>query len=204
MQITALVLSCLSRPPRFCAFAFILPNRFLIEGPRGTVLHTGDLRAEPWFLSSIQRNHFLQPYLANSSGDLRILVARREGTHAEATGLVKTLKAIYLDTACLLSPLVVPSKVCLLFHHFYSSGIFLTARLWSVGARSSGHRRTNSFIPVNHAFFHQHLDLGLRRHSQSYFTCVSLQGTQSHFNLVLPTEILHICAVYLIPHGRFA
>ncbi|KAH0826269.1 hypothetical protein J3R83DRAFT_5739 [Lanmaoa asiatica] len=66
---------------------------FLIEGPRGTVLHTGDLRAEPC-----------------SSGDLRILVARREGTHAEATGLVKTLEAIYLDTACLLSPIVVPSK----------------------------------------------------------------------------------------------
>ncbi|KAH0832196.1 hypothetical protein J3R83DRAFT_13114 [Lanmaoa asiatica] len=83
---------------------------FLIEGPRGTVLHTGDLRAEPWFLSSIQRNHFLQPYLASSSGDLRILVSRREGTHGEATGLVKTLEAIYLDTAYLLSPVVVPSR----------------------------------------------------------------------------------------------
>ncbi|KAF8121744.1 beta-lactamase-like protein, partial [Boletus edulis] len=83
---------------------------FLIEGPHGTVLHTGDLRAEPWFLSSIQRNHFLQPYLASSSEDLRIFVARREGTHLEATGLVKTLEAIYLDTACLLSPVVVPTK----------------------------------------------------------------------------------------------
>ncbi|KAG6374360.1 hypothetical protein JVT61DRAFT_4394 [Boletus reticuloceps] len=83
---------------------------FLIEGPHGTVLHTGDLRAEPWFLSSVQRNHFLQPYLASSSEDLRIFVARREGTHLEATGLVKTLEAIYLDTACLLSPVVVPTK----------------------------------------------------------------------------------------------
>ncbi|KAI9456327.1 hypothetical protein HD554DRAFT_2145601 [Boletus coccyginus] len=83
---------------------------FLIEGARGTILHTGDLRAEPWFLSSIQRNHFLQPYLASSSEDLQIFVARREGTHPEAGGLVKTLEAIYLDTACLLSPLVVPTK----------------------------------------------------------------------------------------------
>ncbi|KAG9317813.1 hypothetical protein JVU11DRAFT_2037 [Chiua virens] len=83
---------------------------FLIEGPRGTILHTGDLRAEPWFLSSIQRNRFLWPYLASSSNDLRIFVARREGIHPEARGLVKTLEAIYLDTACLLSPLVVPTK----------------------------------------------------------------------------------------------
>ncbi|KIJ59654.1 hypothetical protein HYDPIDRAFT_140447 [Hydnomerulius pinastri MD-312] len=83
---------------------------FLIEGSRGSVLHTGDLRAEPWFLSSITRNPFLQPYLADSAEDLRVFVARREGTHAEATGLVRTLEAIYLDTACLLSPVVVPSK----------------------------------------------------------------------------------------------
>ncbi|KIK82104.1 hypothetical protein PAXRUDRAFT_154539 [Paxillus rubicundulus Ve08.2h10] len=83
---------------------------FLIEGPRGSVLHTGDLRAEPWFLSSMTRNPFLQPYLADSADDLRVFVARREGTHAEATGLVKTLEALYLDTACLLSPVVVPSK----------------------------------------------------------------------------------------------
>ncbi|KAF9222779.1 hypothetical protein BS17DRAFT_159628 [Gyrodon lividus] len=83
---------------------------FLIEGPRGSVLHTGDFRAEPWFLSSITRNPFLQPYFADSVQDLRIFVARREGTHAEAVGLVRTLEAIYLDTACLLSTVVVPSK----------------------------------------------------------------------------------------------
>ncbi|KIJ08475.1 hypothetical protein PAXINDRAFT_102543 [Paxillus involutus ATCC 200175] len=83
---------------------------FLIEGPRGSVLHTGDLRAEPWFLSSMTRNPFLQPYLADSAEDLRVFVARREGTHAEAAGLVRTLEAMYLDTACLLSPVVVPSK----------------------------------------------------------------------------------------------
>ncbi|KAF9234158.1 hypothetical protein BU15DRAFT_79341 [Melanogaster broomeanus] len=85
-------------------------TRFLIEGPRGSVLHTGDLRAEPWFLASITRNPFLQPYLADSADDLRVFVARREGTHAEAAGLIRTLDAIYLDTACLLSPVVVPGK----------------------------------------------------------------------------------------------
>ncbi|KAI6044737.1 beta-lactamase-like protein [Pisolithus marmoratus] len=83
---------------------------FLIEGPRGSVLHTGDMRAEPWFLSSLSRNPFLQRYLADSAENLNILVARNEVTHMEATGLVKTLEAIYLDTASLLSITVIPSK----------------------------------------------------------------------------------------------
>ncbi|KAF8838244.1 hypothetical protein BDN67DRAFT_104631 [Paxillus ammoniavirescens] len=95
---------------RLALTATTRPTRFLIEGPRGSVLHTGDLRAEPWFLSSMTRNPFLQPYLADSAEDLRVFVARREGTHAEAAGLVRTLEAMYLDTACLLSPVVVPSK----------------------------------------------------------------------------------------------
>ena len=41
-----------------------LLNRYLIEGSEGAILHTGDFRAEPWFLESIKRNPFLQPYLA--------------------------------------------------------------------------------------------------------------------------------------------
>ncbi|KAI6114081.1 beta-lactamase-like protein [Pisolithus sp. B1] len=85
---------------------------FLIEGPRGSVLHTGDMRAEPWFLSSLSRNPFLQRYLADSAENLNVLVARNEVIHMEATGLVKTLEAIYLDTASLLSITMVPTKEC--------------------------------------------------------------------------------------------
>ncbi|KAI6027337.1 beta-lactamase-like protein [Pisolithus microcarpus] len=85
---------------------------FLIEGPRGSVLHTGDMRAEPWFLSSLARNPFLQRYLADSAKNLNVLVARNEVIHMEATGLVKTLEAIYLDTAGLLSITMVPTKEC--------------------------------------------------------------------------------------------
>ncbi|EAU83943.2 hypothetical protein CC1G_09825 [Coprinopsis cinerea okayama7 len=71
---------------------------FLIEGPRGAVLHTGDFRAEPWFLESIVRNPFLQPYLYPQTCG---------GTHA----LSRTLEAIYLDTACVLSTSEVPTKI---------------------------------------------------------------------------------------------
>ncbi|KAJ2917067.1 hypothetical protein MD484_g3337, partial [Candolleomyces efflorescens] len=67
---------------------------FLIEGDKGAVLHTGDLRAEPWFLDSISRNPFLQPYLFSD----------RPGK------LNKTLEAIYLDTACVMSEIEVPTK----------------------------------------------------------------------------------------------
>ena len=67
---------------------------FLIEGSRGAVLHTGDFRAEPWFLESITRNPFLQPYL----------YAGRNGR------INKPLEAIFLDTACVLSTTNVPTK----------------------------------------------------------------------------------------------
>jgi len=66
-------------------------NRFLIEGPRGAVLHTGDLRAESWFLTSLTRNPFLQPYITDGEEDLCVVIARgdRQGS------LTKTLNAIY-------------------------------------------------------------------------------------------------------------
>jgi hypothetical protein len=82
-------------------------DRFLIDGPRGTVLHTGDLRAEPWFLTSLSRNPFLQPYIPDAGEDLRVLIARGD----QPGSLTKTLNAIYLDTACLLRGTVVPTKV---------------------------------------------------------------------------------------------
>ncbi|KAJ7926200.1 beta-lactamase-like protein [Mycena leptocephala] len=70
---------------------------FLIEGQQGAVLHTGDFRAEPWFLESITHNPFLQPYLA--SGD------SQPGDPNSA------LEAIYLDTASVMSSASVPTKV---------------------------------------------------------------------------------------------
>ncbi|PWN41917.1 hypothetical protein IE81DRAFT_367119 [Ceraceosorus guamensis] len=39
---------------------------FLVEGERGAVLHTGDLRAEPVFLHALSRDHLLLPYLSRS------------------------------------------------------------------------------------------------------------------------------------------
>lgn len=69
------------------------------------------MRAEPSFLSQLSHNRFLQPFLADSTDNLSVFVARKEGVHMEATGIVKTLEAIYLDTATLLSPVVLPSKV---------------------------------------------------------------------------------------------
>ncbi|KAL0063256.1 hypothetical protein AAF712_009858 [Marasmius tenuissimus] len=71
---------------------------YLIEGRQGTVLHTGDFRAEPWFLETIKRNPFLQPYLACDEGP------------SQGNSVVKTLEAIYLDTACVMQLHEVPSK----------------------------------------------------------------------------------------------
>ncbi|KAJ7243370.1 beta-lactamase-like protein, partial [Mycena haematopus] len=69
---------------------------FLIEGNQGAVLHTGDFRAEPWFLESITHNPFFQPYLA--PGD------------SQPRDPNRTLEAIYLDTASVMSTASVPTK----------------------------------------------------------------------------------------------
>ena len=61
-------------------------------------MHTGDFRAEPWFLDNLARNPYLQPYLAPL-------------TTGNESFLNKTLDAIYLDTACAFSTLLVPTKV---------------------------------------------------------------------------------------------
>ncbi|KAH9959524.1 hypothetical protein BGW80DRAFT_1183450 [Lactifluus volemus] len=81
---------------------------FLVEGDQGAVLHTGDFRAEPWFLDYIRRNPFLQPYLAPPN-------AQDGGQFDEKcprTPLSKILDSIYLDTASVLSTTVVPAKRC--------------------------------------------------------------------------------------------
>lgn len=73
--------------------------RFLIEGSRGAVLHTGDFRGEPWFLDSLTRNPFLHKYISP------------EGGVSFTDGVSRTLEAIYLDTASVLSTCRPPTKV---------------------------------------------------------------------------------------------
>lgn len=66
--------------------------RFLIQGSKGTILHTGDFRAEPILIETIRNNPFLKRYLVDQS-------------HHE------TLDTIYLDTSCMLRTFTVPTKV---------------------------------------------------------------------------------------------
>ncbi|KAJ8693504.1 hypothetical protein PTI98_008491 [Pleurotus ostreatus] len=87
----------------------------LIEGTRGAVLHTGDVRAEPVFIEALKLNPHLRPYLTST----------------------KTLEAIFLDTACLLSTAEVPSKkyatdglVSLMKLYPYSTRFFVNAWTW--------------------------------------------------------------------------
>ncbi|PPQ91676.1 hypothetical protein CVT25_012889 [Psilocybe cyanescens] len=81
---------------------------FLVEGERGAVLHTGDFRAEPWFLESITRNPILQPYLSPTLSSLE----GHGGNNAAPSVLSRILEVIYLDTASVMSILNVPTKAC--------------------------------------------------------------------------------------------
>ncbi|TFY79804.1 hypothetical protein EWM64_g4208, partial [Hericium alpestre] len=72
---------------------------FLVESAKGAVLHTGDFRAETRFLEAISQDKALQPYLSY------------QGPTGDFTPPLKTLDAIYLDTACQFSESPVPSKV---------------------------------------------------------------------------------------------
>lgn len=84
----------------------MVSTRFLVEGDKGAVLHTGDLRAEPWFLNSLRHNPYIQRYLDTSS-------ASPISNHRDSSRSVvlPKLEAIYLDTACLLNTYDVPNKV---------------------------------------------------------------------------------------------
>ncbi|KAI0040827.1 hypothetical protein FA95DRAFT_1527241, partial [Auriscalpium vulgare] len=73
---------------------------FLVEGEQGSILHTGDFRAETWWVDYMRRNKFLEPYLATEDASI---------PHDEISVFQK-LDAIYLDTACLFSETEVPSK----------------------------------------------------------------------------------------------
>ncbi|KAI0685351.1 hypothetical protein BC835DRAFT_1421327 [Cytidiella melzeri] len=76
---------------------------FLIEGSEGAVLHTGDFRAEPWFIQSLAKNPFLQRYVHHPSPGLPLPRDRQRA-------LVESLHTVYLDTACLLGTDEVPTK----------------------------------------------------------------------------------------------
>ncbi|CAE6395842.1 unnamed protein product [Rhizoctonia solani] len=65
---------------------------FLIEGKRGAILHTGDVRAEPAMISRLAQNDYIAPYLF-TNGQQK-----------------KQLEAVYLDTASFIGTQVVPSK----------------------------------------------------------------------------------------------
>ncbi|KZT27102.1 hypothetical protein NEOLEDRAFT_1131086 [Neolentinus lepideus HHB14362 ss-1] len=106
---------------------------FLIEGSKGNVLHTGDFRAEPWFIESLTRNPFLQRYTLPSlpqefskGWKFADFIPDRygqgqgpalslpTGEHAPLPGRAgrtrRILDAIYLDTACVFSRSIVPDK----------------------------------------------------------------------------------------------
>lgn len=92
--------------------------RFLIEGPKGAVLHTGDFRAEPWFLDSLRKHPYLEKYLAP---------LRSTSEPSVSGGSVgETLEAIYLDTACLLSTAAAPSKVRVYSHAYFIALLIMT------------------------------------------------------------------------------
>ena len=77
-------------------FRLIVTSRFLIEGPRGNILHMGDFRAEFSLQNRLFNNQYLSAYLTS--------VRDGKGKHS-------VLDVIYLDTASLVSTVDAPSKV---------------------------------------------------------------------------------------------
>lgn len=76
-----------------------------MEGAQGAVLHTGDFRAESWFLDSLSKEPALQKYLAVP------IVPPHNRAKRSSDAVSQSLEAIYLDTACLLGTHEVPNKV---------------------------------------------------------------------------------------------
>ncbi|PVG04680.1 hypothetical protein CPB86DRAFT_721045 [Serendipita vermifera] len=73
---------------------------FLVEGDFGAVLHTGDVRAEPFFIESLSRNPVLQQYIPDANTEWP--------TSPDCP--VQTLEAVHVDTASLLQTNDVPTK----------------------------------------------------------------------------------------------
>ena len=91
-----------------------LSSRFLIEGSKGAILHTGDFRAEPWFLESLTRNPLLQRYLSPQDQEHAPSDAKQPLPYPVST----TLEAIYLDTASTLTTFQIVTKVKSIFKFF--------------------------------------------------------------------------------------
>ncbi|KAG8901010.1 hypothetical protein FRB99_005602 [Tulasnella sp. 403] len=79
---------------------------YLIEGKKGAILHTGDIRCEAAFVQSLKSNPFLQPYIPPP----RFLKYQQTDASLEPVP-VKRLEAIYLDTACLTMHFDQPPKI---------------------------------------------------------------------------------------------
>lgn len=109
MQITVQEQSCIFLGSLFGA-CINSRHRFLIEGSQGAVLHTGDFRAESWFINALVKNPFLQPYIHHPPQAVH-------GRHSHRDDVLQILHSIYLDTACLLGTSEVPTKVRGLLYH---------------------------------------------------------------------------------------
>ena len=72
--------------------------------------------------------------------------------------MTKVLEVIYLDTACVLSPLEVPTKVPI---YLFLLSPFFTIRLGTRYIWTGGAHEAFSGLGL---FFHQLLDLGVRGH----------------------------------------
>ena len=81
----------------------LMSIRFLVQGSKGAVLHTGDFRAEPIFVDAVLRNPVLQPYISSD-------VLKNANVHRSAARQ-DVLEAIYLDTASMTNTFEIPSKV---------------------------------------------------------------------------------------------
>ena len=132
-------------------FTISSPCRYLVEGSQGSILHTGDFRAEPSFLESLTEDSFLKPFLAQGGN--------------------QTLDAIYLDTACVWSSSEPPSKV----RFIASFGAYID--IFTV--TESCHRRPcrpHGPLPAYNVLLHQCVDMGIRRYAHGHCCPLWRQG----------------------------
>lgn len=145
----------------------LLARRFLIEGmvegKLRSVIVTGDIRAEDWWLASLRRHPVLGKYLAwdgalvaSTSKDVK---GKARATEQDAAPSRPRLDNIYLDTSCVLVDEELVPKVRRAKARLLSSRIDLVA----LAGRSHtlarpAHRRVPSLDQV----LPQQLDVGLR------------------------------------------
>lgn len=140
-------------------------------------MHTGDVRAESSFLTSLARNPWLQRYIPPS-------VSFFDSANAIGDRPLRTLDAIYLDTACLLSHYDIPSKVRLSlpnkFTHPYCFGVLKPNNV----SGGSLHRACGPYLPfaTPHPLFHKLLDLGIRGYFESHWSRLQQPGMADPLN----------------------